>query len=326
MLPAPLEESGTTSRLLRMRVRLGVGLVVALCVAGLSACGGGERQDEDEAEGEFPVEITAAEFPAKQRLAQASELVLSVENTGDETIPNLAVTIFTVADEDESVGEADAAAEEEQLESGDSGAGEEDLAEDVEQELQEELEAADDDDDAGSDDEEAQTEAEPTVDEDAQLSVAEGSFSTISLQPGLAIPSRPVWILEQGYPTLVGAEIPTGPPGELAADSPATAVQTNTFAWGVLEPGDDIDMVWKVTAVQPGTYTVHYRVAAGLQGNAVAVTDDGGDPEGEFVVQITDAPAQTRVNEAGKVVPIKPGDVIGQVGRDAGGSGGSGNP
>ena len=320
MLPAPLEESGTTSRLLRMRVRFGVGLVVALCVAGLSACGGGERQDEDEAEGEFPVEITAAEFPAKQSLAQATELVLSVENTGDETIPNLAVTIFTVADEDESAGEADAAAVEEQLESGDSGDGEEDLAEEVEQELQEELE------DAGSDDEEAQTEAELTVDEDAQLSVAEGSFSTISLQPGLASPSRPVWILEQGYPTLVGAEIPPGPPGELAAASPATAVQTNTFAWGVLEPGDDIDMVWKVTAVQPGTYTVHYRVAAGLQGNAVAVTDDGGDPEGEFVVQITDAPPQTRVNEAGKVVPIKPGDVIGQVGRDAGGSGGSGNP
>ena len=284
MLPAPLEESGTTSRLLRMRVRLGAGLVVALCVAGLSACGGGERQDEDEAEGEFPVEITAAEFPAKQRLAQANELVLSVENTGDETIPNLAVTIFTVADEDASAGEADAAAVEEQLESGDSG------------------------------------------DEDAQLSVAEGSFSTISLQPGLAIPSRPVWILEQGYPTLVGAEIPPGPPGELAAASPATAVQTNTFAWGVLEPGDDIDMVWKVTAVQAGTYTVHYRVAAGLQGNAVAVTDDGGDPEGRFVVQITDAPPQTRVDEAGKVVPIKPGDVIGQVGRDPGGSGGSGNP
>lgn len=320
MLPAPLEESGTTSRLLRMRVRFGVGLVVALCVAGLSACGGGERQDEDEAEGEFPVEITAAEFPAKQSLAQATELVLSVENTGDETIPNLAVTIFTVADEDESAGEANAAAVEEQLESGDSGDGEEDLAEEVEQELQEELE------DAGSDDEEAQTEAELTLDEDTQLSVAEGSFSTISLQPGLASPSRPVWILEQGYPTLVGAEIPPGPPGELAAASPATAVQTNTFAWGVLEPGDDIDMVWKVTAVQPGTYTVHYRVAAGLQGNAVAVTDDGGDPEGEFVVQITDAPPQTRVNEAGKVVPIKPGDVIGQVGRDAGGSGGSGNP
>ena len=320
MLPAPLEESGTTSRLLRMRVRFGVGLVVALCVAGLSACGGGERQDEDEAEGEFPVEITAAEFPAKQSLAQATELVLSVENAGDETIPNLAVTIFTVADEDESAGEADAATVEEQLDRGDSGDGEEDLAEEVEQELQEELE------DAGSDDEEAQTEAELTVDEDAQLSVAEGSFSTISLQPGLASPSRPVWILEQGYPTLVGAEIPPGPPGELAAASPATAVQTNTFAWGVLEPGDDIDMVWKVTAVQPGTYTVHYRVAAGLQGNAVAVTDDGGDPEGEFVVQITDAPPQTRVNEAGKVVPIKPGDVIGQVGRDAGGSGGSGNP
>jgi hypothetical protein len=73
-------------------------------------------------------------------------------------------------------------------------------------------------------------------------------------------------------------------------------------------------MVWKVTPVQIGTYTVHYRVAAGLQGNAVAVTDDGSDPEGEFIVQIAEAPEQTRVNDAGEVVPIKPGDIIGQAG------------
>ena len=71
-----------------------------------------------------------------------------------------------------------------------------------------------------------------------------------------------------------------------------------------------------MTPVQAGTYTVHYRVAAGLQGKAVAVTEDGSVPEGEFVVQITDAPPQTRVNDAGKVVPIKQGDIIGQAGSE----------
>ncbi|MGZ8621843.1 MAG: hypothetical protein ACXWW8_04570, partial [Solirubrobacterales bacterium] len=99
-----------TSLLLRMRLRLGVGLIVAVCSVGLAACGGGERQDEDEVEGEFPVEITGAEFPAKQSLAIQTELLLSVENIGEETISDLAVTVFTVADPDESVDEVDASA------------------------------------------------------------------------------------------------------------------------------------------------------------------------------------------------------------------------
>jgi hypothetical protein len=70
MLPALLEESGTDTGFLRTRGRLGAVLVVALCTVGLAACGGGERQDEGEPEGEFPVEITAAEFPPSQDLAR----------------------------------------------------------------------------------------------------------------------------------------------------------------------------------------------------------------------------------------------------------------
>ena len=302
MLPALLEESGTTSRFLRMRDRLGVVLALALCAVGLVACGGGERQDEDEPEGEFPVEITAAEFPAKQSLAETKDLLLSVQNTGEDTVPNLAITIFTVANEDNAT-EVDASAAET------DAADEEDLAEEVEEQLQEELQAAAEDEEA----EEEGTDTTVGTDEQEQ-SVAEGPFSVISDQPGLAIPSRPVWILEQGFPRLAGTEPGPGPPGEIAQASGAIAVQTNTFAFGPMEPDESIDMVWRVTPVQSGTYTVHYRVAAGLQGNAVAVTGDGSAPEGEFIVQITDAPPQTRVNDAGEVVPIKPGDIIGQAG------------
>ena len=79
-------------------------------------------------------------------------------------------------------------------------------------------------------------------------------------------------------------------------------------------PNQTKRIVWNVTPVQAGTYTVHYRVAAGLEGKAKAVTADGSVPEGEFVVRISSAPPQTRVNDAGKVVPIKPGDIIGQAG------------
>jgi hypothetical protein len=137
-----------------------------------------------------------------------------------------------------------------------------------------------------------------------ELPQASGAFSVQSSQPGLAIPSRPVWILEEGYPKLAGQQASAG----------AEAAQTDTFDFGPLAAGETRDMVWNVTPVVAGTYTVHYRVAAGLQGKARAVTADGSVPEGEFVVQISSTPPQTRVDDSGKVVPIKPGDIIGQAG------------
>ena len=44
--------------------------------------------------------------------------------------------------------------------------------------------------------------------------------------------------------------------------------------------------------MKAGTYTVHYQVAAGLNGKAKAVTADGGPVKGEFVVTISDKPPQ----------------------------------
>jgi len=248
-----------------------MGLILALASFALAACGGGERQDVDEPEGEFPVAIVNAEFPAKQRLAQTPELLLSVRNDGDETIPDLAVTINTRRQLDAGEVEIETAIEEE-----DVTISEEEL-----------------------------TEEETTVTEEEETEpLANGPFSVISEQQDLAIPSRPVWILEEGFPKLAGETNSAG----------AEAAQTNTFAFGALEPGDTIEIVWKVTPVQSGNYVIDYELAAGLQGKAVAVTDDGSVPEGEFVVQISNLPPQTRVTDDGKVVPIQKSDVIGQAG------------
>jgi hypothetical protein len=250
-----------------------MGLIVALGSLGLVACGGGERQDADEPEGEFPVAIVDAEFPAKQRLAETSDLLLSVRNDGDETIPDLAITINTRRQQDAEEVEVT-----ETIEEGDESVtiGEEEL-----------------------------TEEETTITKEEESGpIADGPFSVISEQPDLAIPSRPVWIHEEGYPRLAGADRSAG----------AEAAQTNTFAFGELEPGDTLEIVWKVTPVQEGTYVIDYELAAGLQGKAVAVTDDGSVPEGEFVVQITPVPPQTRVTDDGKVVPIRKSDIIGQAG------------
>jgi hypothetical protein len=225
-----------------VRNRLGIGLLVALSAAGIAACGGGERQDADEPSGNFPVQIVSADFPSKQKLAENTNLTLSVANTGERTIPDLAITIFTASNA-----------------TGTSSQG---------------------------------------------LPQSQGSFSVRSGEPGLAIPFRPVWILEEGYPKLAGQTASAG----------AEAAQTDTFSFGALAANQTREMVWNVTPVQAGTFTVHYRVAAGLQGKAKAVTADGSVPEGEFVVRISSAPPQTRVNDAGQVVPIKPSDVIGQAG------------
>ena len=131
--------------------------------------------------------------------------------------------------------------------------------------------------------------------------LASGPFSVRSDQPGLADPNRPVWILEENYPKVV----PAGADRKDLDSAPtagAEAAQTNTFSFGPLASGESKDIVWRLTPVIAGTYTIHYELAAGLGGKAKAVTADGGPVEGEFVVTITDKPPTARVNDNGDVV------------------------
>jgi hypothetical protein len=71
-------------------------LLAGLCgllAAGAVGCGGGERQDANEAEASYEVEVVDASFPTRQRLAEQSELEVTVRNDADETIPDIAVTL-----------------------------------------------------------------------------------------------------------------------------------------------------------------------------------------------------------------------------------------
>jgi hypothetical protein len=67
--------------------------VAAVCLLAVAGCGGGERQDENEPEGKFPVEVMTAKFPEDQKLAKSSDLVVTVRNAGSKTIPNIAMTV-----------------------------------------------------------------------------------------------------------------------------------------------------------------------------------------------------------------------------------------
>jgi hypothetical protein len=126
-------------------------------------------------------------------------------------------------------------------------------------------------------------------------------FGIRSDQPGLTDPVRPVWILEHEYPKLLGPGVARGD----LDDEPtagADAAQTGTFSFGTVPPGESKEIVWRVTPVMAGTFTVHYEIAAGLHGNARAITADGSPVEGRFVVTISDRPPQARVGDDGQVV------------------------
>ena len=76
-----------------MTARRSIPLIAATLVA-LSGCGG-ESQDADEPSGSFQVDVVKASFPAKQRIAEGSTLRIRVRNSGDDTVPDLAVTVET---------------------------------------------------------------------------------------------------------------------------------------------------------------------------------------------------------------------------------------
>jgi hypothetical protein len=76
-----------------LQARRNVAALTLLSLAVVAGCGGAERQDEDEPEGDFAVEVVRASFPEKQKLAKQSELVITVRNAGRKTVPNIAVTV-----------------------------------------------------------------------------------------------------------------------------------------------------------------------------------------------------------------------------------------
>jgi len=70
-----------------------VAVLAALLALSLAACGGGSSSDANEAEGDYRVKVTDADFPTDQHLGQTYLLNLGVRNTGDKTIPALTVNV-----------------------------------------------------------------------------------------------------------------------------------------------------------------------------------------------------------------------------------------
>jgi hypothetical protein len=114
-------------------------------------------------------------------------------------------------------------------------------------------------------------------------------------QPELAQPDRPVWVLAAHYPKFIGS----------SANGGAETSNPKTFDFGPLKKNASADVVWKLSAVKPGTYTVVYAVEAGLSDKTKAKTGGGAAPGGSFTGKISSAERNTEVNDSGEVVEKK---------------------
>ena len=120
------------------------------------------------------------------------------------------------------------------------------------------------------------------------VAITVDSFNRQSSQPQLADPNRPIWIVD-------------GPPRG------TEVAYTNTWALDhTLAPGQTATLTWRVMPVVPGTHSLKFRVAAGLDGKAKAQLASGGIPQGSFTVNISGKPAQSRVDPSTGQVIRKP--------------------
>jgi hypothetical protein len=140
----------------------------------------------------------------------------------------------------------------------------------------------------------------PTLTVTINIGGKEGAASSLPFaihdpQPGLAQGDRPVWVLSETYPRFVGSSEPGG----------ASTSNRKTFAFGPLKPGATAKVIWKLSAVKAGNWTIAYRVGAGLGEQVKAETASGGQPGGTFVAEITSELPETEVTDDGEVVEIQ---------------------
>ncbi len=80
---------------------------MATAAVALAGCGGGARQDANEPSGTFKGDVVDASFPAKQHLSKPERLRIAVKNTGDQDVPDVAVTVDSFSEVSQQQGLAD---------------------------------------------------------------------------------------------------------------------------------------------------------------------------------------------------------------------------
>jgi hypothetical protein len=109
------------------------------------------------------------------------------------------------------------------------------------------------------------------------LALTVDGFDNKIANPNAQDPRRPVWVVNQGPYN-------------------ADTAYVGTWAMSDVPAGERRTFAWQVTAVQPGTHTIRYKVAAGLDGKARAASFNGGPTDGSISVRITRRPRDSVVD------------------------------
>jgi hypothetical protein len=130
------------------------------------------------------------------------------------------------------------------------------------------------------------------------VAVTVDGFNYKKRDPDLADPERPRFVIN-GVPVEIGGF----PEAKDASPRGCDTAYMNTWACGPLKAGKQNTFRWSVTAVKAGPFKIDWRIAAGLDGKAKAVSPGGGlAPSGSFSGTISDVAPQARVAEDGKTV------------------------
>lgn len=132
------------------------------------------------------------------------------------------------------------------------------------------------------------------------VAVSVDSFYYVENYPRLGANQRPVWVIERGPGPTVERPVESQ-----AVNAPGGAETSYVSTWtlGPLAAGGTQTLLWHVTPVKAGTYTVHYTVAAGLAGKARAALSGGNPVQGQLTADIASAPPLRHVDpKTGQVV------------------------
>ena len=86
---------------------------------------------------------------------------------------------------------------------------------------------------------------------------------------------------------------------------------SNTFAVGKVRPGQEKELVWDVTAIKAGPFTLNWKISAGLDGKARARLPGGDVPHGRFEGRVIAGEPVAKVDKKNGRTIVRDGDRIG---------------
>jgi hypothetical protein len=127
----------------------------------------------------------------------------------------------------------------------------------------------------------------------------DGSFDRQIAGQGQADKNRPNFVVDQ----IPGPDRPAS--RQRLDPLERSSAYVNTYPLGTLGPNRTATFEWKVTAVRAGPFRVCYRVAAGLDGKAIAKPASGSLPlEREFLGTVSNAAPRTGVADDGTITTL----------------------